>query len=140
MIVLAPALVAALQRQAEAAYPEECCGLFLGRDSGEGVVTVTGAEPSANLAADRRRRFEVDPALYLRLRHAPPEAAGRLIGLYHSHPEGMAVPSSEDARAAWQEGWVWLIVPVEAGRAGIPAAFRLVALGGPFEPVALEVR
>lgn len=140
MIVLTPALVAALQRQAEAAYPEECCGLLLGRDSGEGGIAVTAAEPSANLATDRRRRFEVDPVLYLRLSHRPPPGAGRLIGLYHSHPEGMAVPSSEDARAAWQEGWVWLIVPVEAGRAGIPAAFRLVALGGPFVPAALAVR
>jgi hypothetical protein len=50
------------------------------------------------------------------------------------------VPSAHDAAAAWEAGWIWLIVPVARGRAGEAAAHRLAAPGGPFEAVPLMLR
>jgi len=139
VIAIARGLLLAIRRRAEAAYPEECCGLLLGTEQGKDRLSVSAAAASANLAPERRRRFEVDPALYLRLLAAPPASpsGARLVGLYHSHPEGDAAPSRHDAACAWQEGWLWLIVPLNAGRSGEPRCFRLAAMGGPFEAVAL---
>ena len=140
MIAITRSLLATICRNAEAAYPYECCGLLIGREDGAGGIEVSRIAPSANLAADRRRRFEVDPALYLTLERTLPGAAERLVGLYHSHPDGAAIPSAQDAAAAWEEGWIWLIVPVRRGRAGKAAAHRLTAPGGPFEAMPLALR
>ncbi|MFI5021489.1 MAG: M67 family metallopeptidase [Alphaproteobacteria bacterium] len=140
MIALPRRLLDDIRRRAEAAYPEECCGLLLGHEQGKDRIVVSAAVASANLAAEPQRHFEVDPALYLRLRRAAAaEPLGaHLIGLYHSHPEGEAVPSASDAAEAWQEGWIWLIIPLASGRAGVLSAFRLARMGGPFEAVALS--
>ena len=140
MIALPRRLLDEIRRRAEAAYPEECCGLLLGHEQGKDRIVVSAAVASANLAAEPQRRFEVDPALYLRLRlAAATELSGaRLIGLYHSHPEGGASPSASDAADAWQEGWIWLIIPLASGRAGSPSTFRLARMGGPFEAVELS--
>jgi desampylase len=140
VIVIARGLLDEIRRRAEADYPEECCGLLLGHEQGKDRVVVSDAVASANLAAERQRHFEVDPALYLRLcRAAAADSSGvQLVGLYHSHPEGEAVPSASDAAQAWQEGWIWLIVPLASGRAGTPGAFRLLRMSGPFEAVELS--
>jgi proteasome lid subunit RPN8/RPN11 len=139
-VIAAPAaLLATIRRGAEDAYPEECCGLLIGRDGDAGALLLERLAPSANLAEDRRRRFEIDPALYWDLRRTLAGSRERLLGLYHSHPDGSATPSTADVAAAWEVDWIWLIVPVAAGRAGIPLAHRLVAAGGPFEPVPLQV-
>lgn len=138
MIEVRHPVLATICRSAEAAYPEECCGLLIGALEPGGHGRIFRAAPSANLAAERRHRFEIDPALYLALERTltGPE---RLVGLYHSHPDGSAFPSAMDAAAAWREGWLWLIVPVATGRAGAAAVHRLVAPGGPFEAVEFAV-
>ena len=140
MIAITRALLATICRNAEAAYPDECCGLLIGRGDDAAGIEVTQIAPSANLADDRRRRFEIDPALFVTLERTLTGAHERLVGLYHSHPDGAATPSAHDAAAAWAEGWIWLIVPVARGRAGEAAAHRLVAPGGPFEVVSLALR
>ena len=60
----------AIESAAEAAYPEESCGLLVGE--GADLLRLTALHPSPNLAEDRRRRFEVDPALL----SASPDEAG----------------------------------------------------------------
>lgn len=85
-------------RHAADTAPEECCGLLLGRP-GE----VLEAVPTPNVAADRRRRFQVDPAAHFAaIRRA---RGGRLdvIGAYHSHPHGPAMPSETDKAEAFDD-------------------------------------
>ena len=130
MIELARAHLAALARAAEEAYPEECCGLLVGTLEG-GHRRVTRIAPSANVAeGDRRRRFEVDPRLILKFQRELRGGAERLVGHYHSHPDGPAAPSATDLEMAWEPDLAWLIVPVAAGRAGPPAAHLPVPEGG----------
>lgn len=138
MIAVPRALLATICRNAEATYPEECCGLLVGRDKARGGLVLTRIEPSVNLAADPRRRFEIDPALYLRLHRELTSSSERLIGLYHSHSDGPAAPSAVDAAEAWEEGWIWVIVPTAQGGSGRPTAHRLIRIGGPFEVIELK--
>jgi desampylase len=117
--------------RALASPEEEICGLLLGRDG-----LILEAVAVANVAADRARRFELDPqALFAAMRA---ERAGGLamIGHYHSHPSGLAEPSACDAEAA-EPGRLWLIVGT--GEARLWRAVKGGAIHGMFEPVGLHL-
>ncbi len=123
---------------AEAAYPEECCGLLIG-EGGAGSWRLGRVVASANVAeGDRRRIFEVDPRLLLTLQRELRGTAQRVIGVYHSHPDGPPEPSAADLDRAWEPGLVWLITSVRDGRAAGTAAHVLAEDGARFDEVVLE--
>lgn len=98
-----------MREHARRSGAEEACGLLLGSLSEEGGRIVE-AVPATNVAEDRRRRFEVDPATLLKVHRGAREAGQALVGCYHSHPDGAARPSLRDAANAEQPGWIWLIL------------------------------
>lgn len=85
--------------------PEEACGLLLGRDS-----RIEAAVAARNLASDRLRQFEIDPAVLFAAHRAARSGGPAILGCYHSHPRGPAIPSATDAARALDLGWLWLIV------------------------------
>jgi desampylase len=97
--------LATLLAEAERAAPEECCGLLLGE--GE---RIEAAVPAANVAADRLRRFEIDPASLFAAHKAARDGGPQVLGYYHSHPHGPAEPSAQDRAGATRDGRVWAIV------------------------------
>lgn len=128
MIRIAAEQLAQVVAAAEAAYPQECCGLLSGRAQGSGAaraITVTAVHPSPNLASEPQRSFEIDPALRLRLQRDLRDRGDRVVGLYHSHPDGRAQPSSTDLDRAWETDLAWLITAVQGGRAILTAAHVL---------------
>jgi proteasome lid subunit RPN8/RPN11 len=132
-----PALLKAIADSAERAYPREACGLIVGEGSTE-VLRATAAIESANLApADRPDRFEIDPALRLRVQREARGRGERVLGHWHSHPDGAAHPSATDLSLAWERDLVWLVVQVVGGQAMRITAHRLVEDGSRFESVAL---
>lgn len=88
-----------------ASKASEICGLLLGE--GE---RITAHLPAANVAADPARHFELDPAVLIAAHRAQRAGGPRIIGHYHSHPGGSAVPSATDAACARPDGSLWLIV------------------------------
>ena len=135
MIVLPSAVALALRRAAEAAYPEECCGLLLGRRFASGTVAIDRAVAAANVATgDRRRCFEIDPACRFRVLRQLRGGGGdtMMVGHYHSHPDCAAAPSAEDLAMAFETDLIWLIIAVNDGRAANVAAFQPVADGSSF--------
>ena len=121
-ILLSRVVLRQMEAQAEAAYPEECCGLLVGM-RGADSISITRAEPSPNVAgettgADPRRRFEVDPRLRLALMRELEASSEAIIGLYQSHPDHPAVPSQHDRDSIWEPELLWLITAVEKGKAG----------------------
>ena len=118
VITLDPAHLEAVAGHAEAAYPAECCGLLIGAAAGARLWRVRRVVQSRNLApAGRRDRFEVDPALRLKLQRELRGSGEAVVGLYHSHPDGPPTPSATDLDSAWEPGLVWLITAVRGGRA-----------------------
>ncbi|RVT43153.1 M67 family metallopeptidase [Sphingobium algorifonticola] len=90
---------------ARAAAGEEICGLLLGtRDAIADIV------PAANVARDRARRFEIDPATLLAAHRSARQGGRAVIGHYHSHPQGNPVPSPTDAAQALPDGQFWLVI------------------------------
>jgi len=99
-----------------ASYPEEACGVLLGRDLvfyGERRRVIIKAQPLANAwPGDRSHHFLIPAST---IRDIEAEARGRgleLIGTYHSHPEREAYPSEFDLEAAWP-WYTYLIIGVQ---------------------------
>ena len=114
--------------EAKRASPEECCGILFGQN---GVIEE--ARRAANVAADRRRRFEIDPQALVAAHRAARGGGPAILGYYHSHPAGSAEPSTVDRQEAGRDGRVWAIVGAAAvtfwrdGEAGFePLSYTLV--------------
>ena len=138
VLVVPRAVLAAVERAAEAAYPEETCGLLAGRRDGPEGLVITGFRSSANVTAtDRRDTFEVDPAVRFALMRDLEGTGTEIVGHYHSHPDHPPVPSTQDLEHAYEPELVWLITTVAQGRAGITRAFAVAPDGSCF--IALEL-
>jgi proteasome lid subunit RPN8/RPN11 len=98
-------LIERLHRDAEAAQGREICGLLLGTNG-----RIEAAWPLPNAAEDKRRHFLLDPAAHLRASREARRAGTRILGCYHSHPNGDPSPSSADAAGASEQGFHWLIL------------------------------
>lgn len=118
MITLGASHIEEINRHAEREYPDECCGLLIGRfaDDGAKVVVETIAVSNAREAADRHNRSLILPEELLSgERHARRKGL-EVIGNYHSHPDHPARPSRFDLEHAWPT-WSYVIVSVQKGRA-----------------------
>ncbi|WP_347303302.1 M67 family metallopeptidase [Croceibacterium sp. TMG7-5b_MA50] len=101
--------VAVMLREAPAALPRECCGLLLGHGA-----AIARAVPTANVADDPWRGFEIDPAALIAAYRAERGGGPQLLGYYHSHPTGDARPSATDRAMAAGDGRVWAIIAAGA--------------------------
>lgn len=92
--------------------PIEACGALLGHMDGAGNWLVEEARPLHNLAASPVY-FEFEPEELLTVELEQP---GRMIGVYHSHPQGPSAASSTDQHNMQRVNseqhipWVWFIV------------------------------
>jgi proteasome lid subunit RPN8/RPN11 len=127
---------------AERAYPEECCGLLLGKlnrtDAGAQILIEVwqtenrwqaGQANEEGLApgfADKNspneedltksRRYWIDPRDMLKAQRYGRDRQLDIIGIYHSHPDHAALPSECDRVFAWPQ-YAYVIVSVHQGAA-----------------------
>ena len=119
-------LLEEVKHAASMARSIEICGLLFGAPD-----RIDAVRPTANVAADPAATFEIDPAALFAAHRAERAGGPRLIGCYHSHPNGSPTPSARDAAAA-EPGKLWLIIG--GGEARLWRAYA-----GRFEAVALIV-
>lgn len=108
-----------IEAEGSAAYPNECCGILVGRDVDRRRL-VERLEPGQNVfqADERYHRFSIDPRAQLRAERQA-EAEGKVVlGFYHSHPDHPARPSEYDREHAWPF-YSYIIVSIENAK---PAA------------------
>ncbi|NLX23466.1 MAG: M67 family metallopeptidase [Phycisphaerae bacterium] len=124
----------AIVDHARACLPAECCGILIGLPVGEQPPTSTADEslqvsevhPVRNIAsADQSNHYKIDPLDHLRLQRTARERGLRILGFYHSHPQGPAEPSIEDMRRPWA-GYAYLVIaPGHNANNGSPPAISL---------------
>lgn len=124
IILMSSGVRGAISRLAGAAWPEEGCGVLCGRQDG-GQVHLLSVHACRNVAADRRRRFELEPLDYLAAERAALAAGQEVVGIWHSHPDGRAVPSETDREMAWG-GWCYVIAATRQQHVTTLRAWRLV--------------
>jgi len=113
-------LAAALRRQIEAegiaAFPNECCGILIGRDV-EGRRIVERLEPGRNVfeADEQYHRFSIDPRLQMKAEREAEKEGRSVLGFYHSHPDHPARPSEYDREHGWPF-YSYVIVSIMAAK------------------------
>ncbi len=90
---------------AKQAGDHECCGLLLGRNG-----KVDHVELTPNVAQETRRGFEIDPSALIAAEKQARRGGPHILGYFHSHPNGIAMPSNRDAEMAADDDRIWIII------------------------------
>jgi proteasome lid subunit RPN8/RPN11 len=90
-------------------FPRECCGILLGR--GDEIVE---ARRARNVASSPATRFVIDAKDHIDARRDGRARSLEILGFYHSHPHGSAVPSATDVAEAAYPGSVYAIIGLAA--------------------------
>jgi proteasome lid subunit RPN8/RPN11 len=133
---LSGGLLEGLRREAEQAYPAECCGVL----GGWGNVTkeVTRLVPVTNRRSDDPHRYLISPEDLRRITADLRQEELEILGFYHSHPDHPAAPSAFDIEHAWP-WYSYLIVRVNGGRAAELASWQLNDDRAAMRPEPLDV-
>ena len=123
-LVISAGHLDAAGKHAAASYPDECCGVLIGRSLGDDTVVERLLSADNERDDSRHNRYLINPETVLA---AQKEARARgldVVGYYHSHPDHPAVPSEFDREHAWP-GVSYLIVSVEKGNVADARSWRL---------------
>ncbi len=113
-IRISRAALESIRLRAAEMYPEECCGVLVGR-AVDGVA-VTEAVHVVNTHADNRaRRYAIDARSLFSISRDAERRSLDVVGFYHSHPDHPARPSETDLREATFPHYVYMIQAVEGG-------------------------
>jgi proteasome lid subunit RPN8/RPN11 len=118
------ALVREIEALAAGGYPHESCGLLLGVREGA-AARVSEVTAARNLNTERAHdRYVLDPDDFVRADRRAAETGREVVGVWHSHPDHPARPSSTDREAAWA-GYSYVIVSVARGQSVDIRSWRL---------------
>jgi proteasome lid subunit RPN8/RPN11 len=125
MLIVSASVLRAIQAHGEAAYPNEGAGLLLGQVAAADK-TVVDILPLDNEweAGEQYHRYLITPQDMLR---GETEAARRgldVLGIFHSHPDHVAEPSTMDRD--WALPWYsYIITSVQKAKAVVSRSWRL---------------
>ncbi|HEX2224373.1 MAG TPA: M67 family metallopeptidase [Thermoanaerobaculia bacterium] len=123
-LVILPRHLLTISRHAAMSYPEECCGVLIGRSSADGTFVERVLSVGNERQDSRHNRFLINPETVLAA-HKEARALGLdIVGYYHSHPDHPAQPSEFDREHAWP-GLSYLIVSVQGGKVAEARSWRL---------------
>ncbi len=100
MLTIAQEIISEIRSHGEATYPEECCGVLLGRFEDEGKVVFEILKIENSMESERKRRFLITAQDYLKAERYAREKGFEIVGFYHSHPDHPARPSDYDREHA----------------------------------------
>jgi proteasome lid subunit RPN8/RPN11 len=120
---------------AKESCPSECCGLLEGieTEDGWGVLAV---HPARNLADNPARHFLIDPQTHFEVLRSLRGTERRIIGCFHSHPNGLAAPSAKDREEAIESGFIWIVAAGDGQEDFTLKAYLFT--GAEFAPVPLR--
>jgi proteasome lid subunit RPN8/RPN11 len=97
VLVLSSAIAEQIEREGIAAYPNECCGILVGRDVGDQrIVDKLISMKNVFDAGEQYHRFSIDPLALARADEDAGKEGRAVLGFYHSHPDHPAKPSEYD--------------------------------------------
>lgn len=101
MIYISESLISQIKLDAEAAYPDECCGFIFGKLVGNDKKAVSvRAEKNSFEQGERYHRFNISADTMLEAELYARKNKLDIVGIYHSHPDCKAVPSEYDRNHA----------------------------------------
>ncbi|HCF27762.1 MAG TPA: hypothetical protein DEV81_11325 [Cyanobacteria bacterium UBA11049] len=134
MLKVAAEHIRAICAHAQSTYPQECCGLLLGKLSQDGKILIDAIatknvwsaqavesfaeiDSEWQLSENKNTHYTIAPEEILRAQKESRDRQLDIIGIYHSHPDHPAIPSEFDRACAWP-AYSYIIVSVPQGKAG----------------------
>ena len=122
----------ALRAHGEETYPNECCGVLLGKSvAGEApriapVNHVHQIVRAGNTRTDSaHNRYNIAPQELVKIQRQARGLGLDIVGFYHSHPDHPAQWSTTDFAEAHWLGCSYVITSVEKGKAATTNSFLL---------------
>lgn len=125
MLRLSYADYVAMRAHGEETYPDECCGIMLGKAEPDGNE-VRAVMRAGNTRTDSaHNRYHISPVELIQAQRVGREAGLDIVGFYHSHPDHPAQWSATDFAEAHWMGCSYVITAIVTGRAAVTNSFRL---------------
>ena len=133
----------ALRAHGEETYPNECCGVLLGKNVAEEGNHVRQIVRAGNTRTDSaHNRYNIAPQELVKIQRQARDLGLDIVGFYHSHPDHPAQWSTTDFAEAHWLGCSYVITSVEQGKAAITNSFLLSGTGEDdkkFEDEAIQI-
>jgi proteasome lid subunit RPN8/RPN11 len=114
-----------IQFRLESDYPNEGCGFLFGKDD-QRIRHITQMIAADNQSTgDQRRQFVIHPHDYLKAERYAQKNDLQLLGIFHSHPDHPAIPSTHDLEFA-QPYFSYFIHSIQKGKFAGTRSYRLI--------------
>lgn len=121
----------------EKSYPNECCGILVGRLETD-AKRVETLIPARNQRTDSAaNRYLIDGEFVNEVERKLRGTGSQIVGFFHSHPDVAARPSTYDREHAWP-WYSYLIVSVRGGEAKEALSWTLSDDRSAFEPEPIQ--
>lgn len=116
----------ALRAHGEETYPNECCGVLLGKNDPTLGNQVSQIVRAGNTRTDSaHNRYHIAPIELVKIQRQARGLGLDIVGFYHSHPDHPAQWSVTDFAEAHWMGCSYVITSVEKGKAVLTNSFLL---------------
>ena len=120
----------ALRAHGEETYPNECCGVLLGKSvAGEGNHVREIVRAGNTRTDSAHNRYHIAPQELVKIQRQARTLGLDIVGFYHSHPDHPAQWSPTDFAEAHWLGCSYIITSVERGKAALTNSFLLSGTG-----------
>jgi proteasome lid subunit RPN8/RPN11 len=117
----------ALRAHGEEIYPNECCGVLLGKSDPGVANRVHQIVRAGNTRTDSaHNRYNIAPQELVKIQRQARALGLDIVGFYHSHPDHPAQWSPTDFAEAHWINCSYVITAVEKGNATITNSFLLL--------------
>ena len=116
----------ALRAHGEETYPNECCGVLLGKSvAGEGNHVREIVRAGNTRTDSAHNRYHIAPQELVKIQRQARALGLDIVGFYHSHPDHPAQWSQTDFAEAHWLGCSYIITSIEHGKAALTNSFLL---------------
>ena len=118
----------AIRAHGEETYPNECCGVLLGRPSANGWHIEAAVKADNRRTDSAHNRYQIAPSELVRIEREARSRGLSIAGFYHSHPDHRAEWSPTDFAEAHWIGCSYVITAVAQGNADVTNSFLLAGV------------
>ena len=116
----------ALRAHGEETYPNECCGVLLGKSvAGEGNHVREIVRAGNTRTDSAHNRYHIAPQELVKIQRQARTLGLDIVGFYHSHPDHPPTWSPTDFAEAHWIACSYVITSVEKGNAAVTNSFEL---------------
>jgi proteasome lid subunit RPN8/RPN11 len=115
----------ALRAHGEETYPNECCGVLLGKSDSDGNHVRQIVRAGNTRTDSAHNRYNIAPQELVKIQRQARGLGLDIVGFYHSHPDHPAQWSPTDFAEAHWIGCSYIITAVEKGKAATTNSFLL---------------